>query len=117
MTALPSHQYITVSLSFLVMLSLSGILLLVLTARLRRTALAEAVTAVSAQLRRLIHRQMYRLGQSSLPTEGTGPVVNLFTREVNDVRDGLYQQLDVAWRMPILVAGLVLSLLMVSPLL
>jgi ATP-binding cassette subfamily B protein len=113
---LPNLQYNKETLSFLVMLGLSGILLLALTARLRRTALAEASTAVAAQLRRQIHRQMYRLGQSSLPTEGTGPVVNLFTREVNDVRDGLYQQLDIGWRMPVLAVGLAVSLLMVSTL-
>ena len=41
---------------------------------------------------------MYRLGQSSLPTEGTGPVVNLFTREVNDIRDGLFVDLDLVPR-------------------
>ena len=47
-----------------------------------------AVDRPRHDLRHQIHRQMYRLGQSSLPTEGVGPVVNLFTREVNDVRDG-----------------------------
>ena len=53
---------------------------------------------------------MYRLGQSSLPTEGTGPVVNLFTREVNDVRDGLFADLDrLGTGCRVLAAGLLLS--------
>ena len=43
---------------------------------------------------------MYRLGQSSLPSEGTGPVINLFTREVNDIREGLSAELDHGYRVP-----------------
>src|SRR5262249_31006564 len=68
-------------------------------------------------LRRQIHRQMYRLGQSALPTEGVGPVINLWTREVNDVRDGLFADLDVTPRVQILAAGLLVLALLVSPLL
>ena len=29
---------------------------------------------------------MYRLGRSSLPSEGIGQIINLWTREVNDIR-------------------------------
>ena len=49
---------------------------------------------------------MYRLGQSSLPTEGTGPVVNLLTREVNDVRDAVFTELERSWQTPVLAVGL-----------
>ena len=56
---------------------------------LRRSAIAGATQEVAGTLRRQIHRQLYRLGQSSLPAEGTGPVMGLFTREVNDIREGL----------------------------
>src|SRR5262249_52895955 len=52
----------------------------------RRAVVARAATDVATALRKQIHRQMYRLGQSSLPTEGVGPVINLWTREVNDIR-------------------------------
>jgi len=38
----------------------------------RRRLISEAVTGVATTLRSQIHRQMYRLGQSSLPTEGIG---------------------------------------------
>jgi ABC-type multidrug transport system fused ATPase/permease subunit len=76
--------------------------------------MAEASCLAAAQLRRQIHRQMYRLGQSSLPSEGTGPVAGLFSREVNDVRDGLITRLDIGPRMPTLAIGLVLLLLIVS---
>ena len=60
---------------------------------------------------------MYRLGQSSLPTEGVGPVINLWTREVNDIRDGLIADLDVTPRIHVLAAGLLVIALLVSPLL
>ncbi len=102
------------ALYLLVSLALSFVLLLTLTSRLRRSALASAACTAAAQLRRQIHRQMYRLGQSSLPSEGTGPVAGLFTREVNDVRDGLLTQLDVGSRMPTLAIGLACLLLIVS---
>src|SRR5258705_6756994 len=56
----------------------AGLLLAIsLIAQYRRSVLAEAASEVATSLRRQIHRQMYRLGQSSLPTEGIGPVVNL----------------------------------------
>lgn len=102
------------ALYFLLAVALSLILLLTLTGRLRRSALADAACSAAAQLRRQIHRQMYRLGQSSLPSEGTGPVAGLFTREVNDVRDGLMARLDVGSRMPVLTVGLACLLLIVS---
>ena len=60
---------------------------------------------------------MYRLGQSSLPTEGIGPVVNIWTREVNDIRDGLLADLESHPRMQILAAGLILIALLASPIL
>jgi ATP-binding cassette subfamily B protein len=79
-----------------------------LVSQLRRSMLADVAAHVAAALRRQIHRQIYRLGQSVLPTEGVGPVVNLFTREVTDVREGLRADLDHSWRGPILIVGLVL---------
>ena len=94
------------ALTTLLASGLGLLLMLCLIAQFRRSVLAEAVCDVATALRRQIHRQMYRLGQSSLPTEGTGPVVNLFTREVNDVRDGLFADLDHGYRMPVLAAGL-----------
>jgi ABC-type multidrug transport system fused ATPase/permease subunit len=102
------------ALYFLLAVSLSLILLLTLTTRLRRSSLAEASCTAASQLRRLIHRQMYRLGLSSLPSEGTGPVAGLFTRETNDVRDGLMTRLDVGSRMPTLAVGLAFLILIVS---
>jgi ABC-type multidrug transport system fused ATPase/permease subunit len=90
------------------------VLLLALVSRQRLMALAKASCEAAAALRRQIHRQMYRLGESSLPNEGTGPVVNIFTREVNDVRDGLAKQLDVESTVPMLTLGLVCFLLLVD---
>ena len=99
------------------LLALGAVLLLILclVAQYRRTVLADASCDVATSLRRQIHRQMYRLGQSSLPTEGTGPVVNLMTREVNDVRDALFQELDHSFRMPTLAVGLLLFAVFLSP--
>ena len=92
-------------------------LLIAIVAIWRRTAIARAATEVAATLRRQIHRQMYRLGQSSLPTEGVGPVINLWTREVNDVRDGVVSELDATPRLHVLAGGLLLISLLTSPIL
>ena len=98
----------------LLAVALGLVLLLTVVIELRRGLIAEAVTRAAAALRVQIHRQMYRRGQSSLPTEGTGPVVNLFTREVNEVRDALAADLDRSWRHPVLAAGLLLIALALS---
>jgi ABC-type multidrug transport system fused ATPase/permease subunit len=74
----------------------------------RRSLLAEVGAHAAAALRRQLHRQVYRLGQSSLPTEGIGPVQHLFTREVTDIRTGLMAELEHAVRAPLLAYGLVL---------
>ncbi len=101
------------------MLALGLILLvsIVVVSIWRRTVVARAASDVAASLRRQIHRQMYRLGQSSLPTEGVGPVINLWTREVNDIRDGLFADLDSTPRIQVLVAGLLIIAFLVSPIL
>ncbi len=69
---------------------------------------------VATTLRRQIHRQLYRLGESSLPSEGTGSVLTLFTREVNDIRAGLSAELTDGHRVPVLIVGLVLFALALS---
>jgi len=105
------------ALTTLLAMGLIILLALELVTLWRRRVLAEAATELASILRKQIHRQMYRLGQSSLPTEGIGPVVNIWTREVNDVRDGLLADLEVTPRMQVLAAGLVLIALFASPLL
>ena len=80
----------------------------------RRLAIARASHEVALALRRQIHRQMYRLGESSLPGDGTGPVLSLFTREVNDVRDGVIADLTTIPHVPVLFAGLLLFALGIS---
>lgn len=101
------------------LLALAAVLLLAISviAQYRRSLLAEAACEVATSLRRQIHRQMYRLGQSSLPTEGIGPVVNLLTREVNDVRDAVFADLDHSVRMPVLAVGLTAFAVLISPIL
>ena len=83
-------------------------------AQARRSAIASASEEVATNLRRQIHRQLYRLGQSSLPSEGTGAVMNLFTREVNDIREGITAELDHKYRVPTLIIGLILVALIIS---
>jgi ATP-binding cassette subfamily B protein len=102
------------ALTTLLAVGLALLLILSSLQRFRRNLIADAVSGVSATLRRLLHRQMYRLGQSSLPTEGTGPVINIITREVNDIRDALFADLDRGYRMPILAIGLVVIALAIS---
>jgi ATP-binding cassette, subfamily B, bacterial len=102
------------ALTTLLAMGLGLWLVLCVLAQYRRTVLAEAASALATTLRRQIHRQMYRLGQSSMPTEGTGPAVNLLTREVNDVRDGIFAELDDAFRIPVLATGLTAIALFLS---
>ena len=102
------------SLAILLAGSLALVLVLATVGPWRRSLSAEAAGSVAADLRDQVHRQMYRLGQSSLPSEGTGPVVTLFTREVNEVRDGLTADLNRGWGIPFLAAGLLLIALYLS---
>jgi ABC-type multidrug transport system fused ATPase/permease subunit len=85
--------------------------------RVRRGLAAGAAGRATRTLRNQIHRQMYRLGHSSLPDEGAGPVLDLFTRDVNDVRDGLIADLEITLRSPVLAGGLLLASLLLSPVL
>jgi ATP-binding cassette subfamily B protein len=110
-------RYNRSALMTLLALGSTCVLLIALVAIWRRRAVAAVATDVATSLRRQIHRQMYRLGQSSLPTEGVGPVINLWTREVNDIRDGLIADLDLIPRIYVLAAGLLVIALLVSPLL
>ena len=103
------------ALGTLLAMGLLCLVLIAIISQWRRKITANAATEVASTLRRQIHRQMYRLGQSSLPTEGVGPVINLWTREVNDIRDGLHADLDLTPRIEVLAAGLLLLALLVSP--
>jgi ABC-type multidrug transport system fused ATPase/permease subunit len=105
------------ALTSLLAIGLVAITLVAGTAGLRRRVTAMVATDVTSTLRRQIHRQMYRLGQSSLPTEGVGPVINLWTREVNDIRDAIVADLDVSPRSYILASALVAMAVFASPLL
>lgn len=91
------------------------ILALSLVVRLRRRLAVDAVTRATSGVRGQIHRQMYRLGQTALPGDGLGPVVNIFSRDVNEVRDGLYAQLVDGLFTPLLAVGLLGMALLLSP--
>jgi ATP-binding cassette, subfamily B, bacterial len=110
-------QYNGSALITLLAMGALSIVLITLVAIWRGRVVARVATDVATSLRRQIHRQMYRLGQSSLPTEGVGPVINLWTREVNDVRDGLLADVDLTPRIQVLAVGLLVIALLVSPLL
>ncbi len=102
------------ALATLLATGLALLLALCLITQYRRALMAEVTSDAATTLRRQIHRQMYRLGQSSLPTEGTGPIVNILTREVNDIRDGLFSDLDHGYRMWTLGVGLILIAVFLS---
>lgn len=115
--ALPPLRNNLGALATLLATGLGLILALALTSQLRRAVVASSVADLSASLRNQIHRQMYRLGQSSLPTEGVGPVVNIWTREVNDVRDALVADFRARPGMIVLGVGLAAVALSTSPVL
>jgi ABC-type multidrug transport system fused ATPase/permease subunit len=116
-TVLPTLRNNLGALGTLLALGLICLILIAIFSQWRRQVTARASTEVATTLRRQIHRQMYRLGQSSLPTEGVGPIINLWTREVNDIRDGLFADLDFTTRVQMLAAGLLVLAMLVSPIL
>jgi ATP-binding cassette, subfamily B, bacterial len=112
--ALPPLRNNRGALLGLLSLAVALVLLISLCDQLRRGWISEAVSHVASSLRHQIHRQIYRRGQSSLPSEGIGPVVDLFTRDVNEVRDGLFADLDLRIRMWVLGIGLALVGVLIS---
>lgn len=116
-TAIPPMRNNKGALTTLLAFGLVLVLLLALTSRLRRSLVAQLAFEPTTNLRNQIHRQMYRLGQSALPSEGVGPIANLWTREVDDVRDALIADFDANPRMTVLAVGLVVLALLVSPVL
>ncbi len=103
------------ALLILLMSGLGLVVALALVLRVRVIMRTRLVLKVADSLRNLIHRQIYRLGQTSLPAEGTGPVINLFTREVNDVRSGLEAEMSQSPRVWVLAVGLFLMTLLIDP--
>ncbi|CAN5683491.1 N/A [soil metagenome] len=101
-------------LALLLAAGLVLLLTIVLIDQIRRGLVARVAARAAAILRNQMHRQIYRLGQSALPTQGIGPVVDLFTREVNDVQAGLLAELDSHYRWPSLAAGLLILAILLS---
>ena len=114
MRAVPSLRNDRGALASLLIVGLGLALAAVLVDRLHLGSVVEAAEQAAVGLRRQVHRQVYRLGQSALPSEGIGPVINLFTREVNDVRDGLADELDQVPKTPVLALGLLAMAMLVS---
>ena len=110
-------QYNRSALTTLFALGSICIVLIALVALWRRRVVATVATDVSTALRRQIHRQMYRLGQSSYPARVPVRSSTLWTREVNDIRDGLIADVDLTPRIHVLAVGLLVIALLVSPLL
>ncbi len=79
-----------------------------------RAKAADAAGSAAWSLRHQLHRQIYRLGRSALPGEGTGPAADLFARDVNEVRLGLLADLERSWSIPTLAVGLLVIGLVVS---
>lgn len=103
------------ALQSLLILGLLLLLAVSYAGRARRSLAAGAAGNAARALRNQIHRQMYRLGHSALPTEGAGPILNLFTRDVNEIRDGLVADIETTLRAPVLAAGLLAIALFLSP--
>lgn len=105
------------ALTTLLAIGLVLTLLVAVLRRIRRSVVAHLVAEPTMNLRNQIHRQMYRLGQSALPTEGVGPIANLWTREVEDARNALIADFDAMPRIVVLGVGLAILALLVSPVL
>ncbi len=92
-------------------------LFLVLAHALAAQALADLVIAlpatVATSLRRQVHRQMFRLGQSALPSEGIESVTDLFTRSIDEVEKGLRADFNESIRAPALIAALLILVLVI----
>ena len=99
----------------LMIIGLVVLLLIGLVARLRHRLAVGASLQAANGLRNHLHRQMYRFGQTALPREGVGPAINLFTRDVNEVRDGLLADLLHGGLAPVLAVGLMGMALVISP--
>lgn len=89
--------------------------LAVLVHRVRAGYAIAASLGLSNTLRRQVHRQCFRLGQSALPTEGIGPLLDLFGAKIDRIRAGAAGDLALKSRDPILIIGLVLFAFAVSP--
>ena len=82
------------ALLVLMAMGLAIVLLLAWLESMRRVVVVAAASGGTAAVRRQLHRQIYRLGQSALPTEGIEPTVELFTDEVERLHQGLLADLD-----------------------
>lgn len=78
---------------------------------------AELAAAAAESLRRQVHRQLYRVGQSALPSEGIEPVIDLFSRSVGDLAEGIRADVRSTYSAPAMAGALaVLALLVCWPL-
>jgi len=111
---LPTLRHNVSATLTLLAIALTLMLAGLLVAQARRAMASEAAGQAATTLRRQLHRQMYRLGQSAMPTQGIGPFIGMFTREVTAVRDGLRADFERSWSAPATAAGLLMAALLVS---
>jgi len=102
------------ALAILLAMEIGVIGLIVLIEVIRRRAVARRAARLGATMRRLIHRHIYRLGLSALPTQGIDPVLGLFREQVDAYRRGYQSVLNGLWRWPALVVVLVLLTLLLA---
>ncbi len=105
------------TLLFLILITVMvGLALSVMISRAKALALRTA-TDVAMRLRNTLHRQTLRLGPSDLEDNSSDEALDLFTGDVDQVRDGLYLWLNRIARLPVLLVLLVGAALLVHPLL
>ena len=102
------------TMAILIAVGLGLLLALALLDTVRQWIVARLAARFAAMIRRQIHRQMYRFGHSALPTEGMGPIVDLFTEDVDAIRDGFRAGLDRRWRLSATLLGLVVLALLLG---
>lgn len=102
------------ALATLLAVGLGLLLAILLCSVIRRRITIRLAAEAAAALRRRVHRQMYRVGLSALPSQGIGPVLDLFTREVSDIGNTLALDLNQTVRLPVLAGGMLLVALAIS---
>lgn len=105
-------------LSSIVLLAAGSLLWLVRSGclvMLRRQAMKAALDSV-APLRRNVHRQALRLGSEDLDGADTATAMQLFTRELEALRQHLARRIEIDLRAPLELAVLALVVVSIQPL-
>jgi ABC-type multidrug transport system fused ATPase/permease subunit len=104
------------ALQVLLAKALGLIVLIALVHQLRDAQASIVVADLVATLRGQVHRHVFRLGQTLMPGETDSQLLDLFTRSMDDIRDGLMTLFTRGISSIALIVVLTLLALAISPL-